>query len=77
MNSIRRARVNPRVESVCFCSLWWVLLREAAYRVIATPWMTEAEEQFWRTRLSDSHSWEVHRMVERVLAAWPGRAVRP
>ena len=33
MNSIRRPRKRPRVESISFDSFAWVLVREAALRV--------------------------------------------
>jgi hypothetical protein len=33
-NSVRRARARPRVRSVSFFSLWWVVRREAAYLIL-------------------------------------------
>lgn len=53
-NSIAVARRRPRVRSVNFRSVWWLVLREAAWRVLCEPhrshpWVV-GRAQFMRLR---------------------------
>lgn len=63
MNSIRRSRRRPRVDSVSFESFAWVLVREVALRV---SFLREASYAPHSTPRAMLVSVPTHRLVARV-----------
>jgi hypothetical protein len=51
MNSIRRPRKRPRKNSVNFDALWWVLVREAALRVLRPNVSGSTLDRLFRSEL--------------------------
>lgn len=77
MNSIKRARKRPRVHSVNFRVLWWVLLREAALRVIYPSSVGAASEGQARRLCSSKDSRAVRGIAESMLRFKPERQQFP
>jgi len=62
MNTIRRARRRPRVDSLSFRTCWWLIAYEAAFRIMSGHWslhrvepltrrdFVEVWPKSWRTR---------------------------
>lgn len=73
MNTLRRPRRRPRVESVNFRTLWWVLAREAAWRVIEPDLHVHIDRLPYRSWLRDISTDEIRRHVARVLRDAPSR----
>lgn len=67
MNSIRRPRRRPRVTSVNFRTLWWLVAFEAAYQIEAEWWRLCARGVLSRTEFMFDrlHSWR--RRASRLL----------
>lgn len=77
MNSIRRPRRRPRVRSVNFRTLWWVLAREAAFAVCYQDGLGEPWELYWRRHLARMSTDRVRRYAEHVIAVDPPRRFIP
>jgi len=77
MNSIRRPRRRPRVQSVNFRTLWWVLLREAVLRVAYPSSIGAASEGSARNSCSSSDSARIRWLGEHILLARPERRYFP
>lgn len=76
-NSIHAPRNNPRVDSVNFRSLWWVVRREAVLAVITDRLTPAATVELWRLKLASFRTFKVIALYERVVLAWPARRFRP
>ena len=66
MNSIRRPRNRPRVKSVNFRSLWWLVTLEAAFN-IRWPDLPAEQAAHLRETLAGAHTNEVRQRAELVL----------
>jgi hypothetical protein len=77
MNSTRRRRSRPRVHSVNFRSLWWVLLREAVLRVAYPSSMGAASEGQARQTCTSRESWKLRAVGEYLLRVRPERRFFP
>ncbi len=76
MNSIRRPRSRPRVQSCNFHSLWWLVTREACWQILCrhasytdTPWTRRAFAQ--------GQTFYVRALAERCLYHHPERRLIP
>jgi hypothetical protein len=70
-------RRSPRIGSLTFRRLWWVLVRETALRVLY-PWVAESSRDVHqRAFLSRSRTDHIRLAVERALASAPERALFP
>lgn len=77
MNSIRRPRSRPRVDSVSFASLWWVLVREAFVRALDLPLSRYATDGRWRRHIAKLDTDEVRWRLEHFLVRHPERRIVP
>jgi hypothetical protein len=73
MNSIRRPRSRPRVDSLSFRVFGWVVLREAALRVIYPSAVGSISEPAARRTLAASDTSEVRDVTRVALAVHPER----
>jgi len=76
MNTIRRPRKRPRVKSVNFRTLWWLLVREAYWSIASLPQLPAFGARL-RRNLAKRPTWWVRRRAEEFLALWPTRRFRP
>lgn len=67
MNTIRRRRRRPRVDSVNFRTVWWVLQHEAALRILHPTAVGSTWEPHAREYLSHIDSRHLRRAVASVL----------
>jgi hypothetical protein len=77
MNSIRRPRRRPRIGSVNFKSLWWVLTREAVIRVAYPAVMNTPSEDRARATCVGHETADIRRLGEAILRARPERREWP
>ena len=71
MNSLRRARRRPRHSSVCFRSLWYVLIREAFLETLNMPTALRPDStlRYELARADDAsirRRWETHCLRQRI-----------
>lgn len=69
MNSIRRPRRRPRVESVSFRTLWWVLVREAVHRMQCDCSFSPDRVCPTRLHLTRQWTWKVRLVGARMAGA--------
>lgn len=77
MTRTARARRRPRVRSVTFRRLGWVLLREVALRVLYPVSIGSASEGVARRGLADAESRMIRGAVGHVLRVRPDRSRFP
>lgn len=77
MNSYRRARRRPRVESVSFRSFGWVLLREAAVAILVGSSASSLPWSVTRSYLAKVDGARVRLLVAKCLAVMPHRRTFP
>jgi hypothetical protein len=76
MNTIRRPRARPRVRSVNFRTLWWLLVREAYVQIMWAP--AHPVDTAWpRSHMARRTTWWLRRNGEAHLREYPGRRYRP
>ncbi len=76
MNTIRKARKRPRVRSVNFKTLGWLIRRVAAYNVLVRAPLQYTKDPFvvrWRKgQFADDYTTDdLARIVSRVLDLYP------
>jgi len=76
-NSIRRARRRPRVTSINWRTLKWLLPRVAVERMIEARGEREELAMAWRRWLARSQTYAVHRFGETLLRQHPDWRIRP
>jgi hypothetical protein len=72
-----RARTRPRKRSVNFRRFKWVLLREAALRILAPDLYADGAPTLLRTQLANRDTYRVSVLAGVVLALHPERRVWP
>jgi len=77
MNSIRRRRSRPRVDSVNFRTLWWVLTREAVFAVHRLDFGPDANLGFLRNYLAVRPTSKVRSLGEFLISHYPERRCLP
>lgn len=77
MNTIKRPRRRPRVDSVNFRALGWLVTREAALRVIAPYAIGGPNESTARADLVSVPTETIQRRVRRWLNFRPDRRISP
>lgn len=73
MNSIRYPRRRPRVESVSFRGFFWVLVREAAVRIIHPSSMGTPAERAARLAVNSGSTFQIRSTAVACLAYHPER----
>lgn len=76
MNSIKRPRKRPRVRSVNFRVLWWLIAREAAWSIL-WPGAGPARRPEARHWLVTAGTGYLRRFCERFLREHPQRRYYP
>lgn len=77
MNSIHRRRRRPRIESVSFKSLGWVLVREVAMCVAFPRSLATMNQHEARAALVHESTTAIRRDVARLIAIQPWRQYFP
>lgn len=77
MNSIRRPRRRPRVDSMNFRTFFWVLLREAALRIAYPSSLGAISERAARVECSDRSSTRIASVCTAVIKQQPHRRYFP
>lgn len=75
MNSIHRPRRRPRVDSVAFDSLWWVLVREAFVVALDLPNYHYAMDGRWRRHIAQLRTDQVRERLGAFLLRHPERRI--
>mgnify|MGYP001595922510 FL=1 len=74
--SVRRRR-RPRVRSVSFHTLWWLVRREAVLRILYPRLLAQALPDTWLRKEVLVQWRRRHRAADRVLAVNPPRKMYP
>lgn len=75
MNSFRQPRKRPRVDSVCFRTFGWVLLREAYLSAIAYSVLGGELNAEWRRFVAKLPTPQLRRRLELFLERHPERRI--
>lgn len=73
MNTLRKPRKRPRVDSVSFRTFGWLLEREAAYQMLFAPALTRELERSFRSLLCSLPGPTLRKRVGRRLGFRPDR----
>jgi hypothetical protein len=72
-----RRRLRPRAGSFTFRRLWWVLVREAALRVLFPAPPDRSHETYWRAHLLRQRTDRIRVAAEQALRLEPARRFWP